>query len=974
MWEDARNSFSYREVDMISGMLSSRNRARAFVPFVFTVAVLAALLVGPAPGIAQQEAATQQAVASAPKVLNLEDYPRWSRIGNAGLSPDGVWMSYSYDPLEGDNTLYVRNLEDGTTHEAERASGARFSDDSSWVAYMVSPEGEEGGGRGGRGGGRGGNGGGAGREATLMNLASGETFATGEADSFTFSDDGRFFVVKRRKADREAEHDGTDLVLRDLSSGLVQNIGNVDEFAFNGDADILAYTVDAADGTGNGLYVLHLDSRMLQPLDTSSERYEQLAWSDDGDGLAVLRGATPEGMVQRANVLLAFTRDGDGFARTVFDPASATFPDGMVLSELSSLDWSEDDASIFVGVKEQQQDEPEADDDDEETANVDVWHWRDERVQSVQQVRANRDRNATYTSVVHLADGSFVQLTDEDMPSITLSEDGTFGVGRYDKPYRYDITWGGGEADSYYVDASTGERRLLVEHLGRPIGLSPDGRWYAYLQNETVYVMDIASGEVTDLTALTGVDFVDRQDDHPYEQPPYGLMGWSEDGDWIFLDHRYDLWAVPLPGSGKQPLNLTHGLGDRDAIRFRYVDLSAGGGGRGGFGGFGGGGPRTIDTSEPMLLSAYGDRSKKSGYYRVTFGEAPQPLIYADKAIGSLDKADDADRVVFTQETFTEFPDYWVADGMTAQALASARRVTDANPQQAEYAWSPGAVLIDYTDERGNELQATLSLPAGYEQGKRYPMLVYFYELMSQNHNRYSMPAYDDRPHFSTYTSNGYLVLRPDVVYTIGRPGDSAVDDLTSAVQKVIDLGYADPDHIGLQGHSWGGYQSSFVLTQTDIFAAVVTGAPVTDLISFYDELYKSSGNVQQGIMERGQVRMGVSPYEDWDLYVSQSPVHQAENITTPFLILQGTDDGSVDWHQGLEYYNAARRLGKEVIFLSYPGEGHHLSNKANQKDFQIRMKQFFDHYLMGKPAPPWMTEGVPFLEKGSGLYRQENR
>ena len=251
-------------------------------------------------------------------------------------------------------------------------------------------------------------------------------------------------------------------------------------------------------------------------------------------------------------------------------------------------------------------------------------------------------------------------------------------------------------------------------------------------------------------------------------------------------------------------------------------------------------------------------------------------------------------------------------------------------------------------------------------------MLVYFYELMSQNHHGYSMPAYDDRPHFSTYTSNGYLVLRPDVVYTTGRPGSSALDDLTSAVQEVIALGYADPARIGLQGHSWGGYQSSFVLTQTDIFAAVVTGAPVTNLTSFYNELYKSSGNVQQGITERGQVRMGVTPYDDWELYMSQSPVHQAENITTPFLILHGTDDGSVDWHQGLEYYNAARRLGKEVILLSYPGEGHHLGNRANQKDFQVRMKQFFDHYLKGEPAPPWMTDGVPFLKKGSGLYRQQ--
>jgi len=957
---------------MISGKLSARDASRSVAPFVFVLALLAAVFVAPLPGVAQQPA-TQESVAAAPKVLNLEDYPRWSRIGNVALSPDGAWMAYSYEPLDGDGTLYLRNLDDDTMHEVERGSGPSFSDDSRWVAFMVSPESEDGGRGGGQRGGRGGGGNGPGREAVVMNLASGDRFATGEAASFTFSDNSRFLAVKRRKLDREAEHEGTDLVLRNLETGTVQNIGNADEFAFNDGSNNLAYTVDAADGTGNGLYVLDLDGGMLQPLDTSSQRYERMNWNEDGYALAVLRGETADGDAQRSNVLLAFVRTGDGLDRYSFDPAaSAAFPEDMVLSELRDLEWSEDSERIFVGIKEQEAEEP--DEDEDETANVDVWHWADERVQSVQQVRANRDRQATYTSVIHLASGDFVRLTDEPMPSITLSEDGTFGVGRLDKPYRYDVTWGGSLADYYYVDVTTGERRLLVEGLGRPIGLSPDGRFYVYLQNETVYAEDVASGEVTDLTALSGVDFVNRQDDHPYELPPYGLMGWSEDGNWIFLNHRYDLWALPLPGHEEGAVNLTRGLGDRDSIRFRYVNLEGGGGGgRGGFGG-GGGGSRTIDTSEPLLLSAYGDRSKKSGYYRLRVGEEPQPLIWADKSIGSLRKAEDAERVIFTQETFTEFPDYWVADDLAPQAITSARRVTDANPQQAEYAWSPGAVLIDYTDERGNELQATLSLPAGYQQGERYPMLVYFYELMSQNHNRYSMPAYDDRPHFSTYTSNGYLVLRPDIVYTEGRPGDSALDDLTSAVQKVIDLGYADPDHIGLQGHSWGGYQSSYVLTQTDIFAAVVTGAPVTNMTSFYGELYKSSGNPQQGIMERGQVRMGVSPYEDFDLYVSQSPVHQAEGITTPFLILHGTDDGSVDWHQGLEYYNAAKRLGKEVILLSYPGEGHHLSNKANQKDFQIRMKQFFDHYLMGKPAPPWMTDGVPFLKKGSGLRRQENR
>ena len=121
---------------------------------------------------------------------------------------------------------------------------------------------------------------------------------------------------------------------------------------------------------------------------------------------------------------------------------------------------------------------------------------------------------------------------------------------------------------------------------------------------------------------------------------------------------------------------------------------------------------------------------------------------------------------------------------------------------------------------------------------------------------------------------------------------------------------------------------------------------------------------MQQGITEVGQVRMGTTPFEDFELFLSQSPIHHTADLTTPFMILHGTEDGSVDWMQGLEYFNMARRQGKEVIFLSYPGEGHHLSRKENQIDFQIRMKQFFDHYLKGTPAPEWMTDCVPFLYK----------
>jgi dipeptidyl aminopeptidase/acylaminoacyl peptidase len=885
------------------------------------------------------------AMAQQNKVLTLEDYARWRRVASTSISPDGGWMTYAYRPNEGDDTLYVEELDGEATHVVPHGANPSFSGDSRWVALMVSPPGESGAGA------RGGGGPGQSREPAtrkvqIIELSTGEEFIHENATGFQFSEDARFLAVKKRKMDEDAEHDGTDLILRGLQSGTIQNLGNVREYAFNETGALLAYTIDAEGGTGNGLYLMDLDRSILRTLDGSDQDYEQMVWNEEGTAIAVLRGREEEGKVQKGNTLMAFTGLGGRRQGSVtYDPgADAAFPEGMVISEFTALRWSEDSSMLFLGVKEQREEPPER---EGPGADVDVWHWMDEEVQSVQMRRASRNRRATYASVLHLEPTRFLKLADEDMLTVSVTDDGRWGVGRIDTPYRGRITWGGGMADYYRVDTSTGERSLIVEGLGRAMGTSPDGKWYVYLKDETVWAHELESGRTTNLSEIAGVDFVNRQDDHPYELPAHGIAGWSKDGKTVLLNQQFDIWSVPLAGG--QAVNVTGGVGEQEQIRFRYVRLDPE--------------EETIDTSESLLLSAYGEWTKKSGYYSVRVGRDPRPLIFEDQSIGSLRKAQEADRIILTMQTFVDFPDYYVTD----TSFRSPRRVTDANPQQAEYAWGR-RVLVDYTDSRGNRLQATLTLPAGYQEGRKYPMLVYFYELMSGRHHQYSMPTYDDRPHMSTYASDGYLVLMPDVVYTIGRPGSSALDDLTASVQKVIELGYADPERIGLQGHSWGGYQSSFVVTQTDMFAAVVTGAPPTNLISFYNTLYKSSGTVQQGITEVGQVRMGATPFEDFELFLSQSPIHHTGQITTPFLILHGTEDGSVDWMQGLEYYNMARRQGKEVIFLSYPGEGHHLSRQENQKDFQIRMKQFFDHYLKGAPAPKWMTEGVPHLEKEYAL------
>ncbi len=927
------------------------------------------VLLAAAPIAAQQPAAQP---AQDLKTLTLDDYPKWSRVSSTSLSPDGMWMAWAVTPNEGDGTLHVRLLDDETTYDIERGSGPEFSSDSRWVTYTINPPGQAGGGRGGRGGGRGGappaQTGGRGRGASgvprtlqLLDLKTGAKFDVTDPQSSAFSKDARFLAVRRSTGGGDG-YRGTDLIVRDLGSGVVRNIGNVSDFAFNKPGLLLAWTVDASHKAGNGLYVMDPRSGVVRALDTDTLRYERLAWNEDGTALAALRGEKPDSMEQRANTLVAFTglnpaalgsmtsggRSGatssHGNGAFVYDPAADTsFPADHVLSELGTVAWGRDGSRIFLGIKEQR---PIVT-DTAVKANVNVWHWADERLQSVQMVRASADERFTYAAVVHVPSGKFVRLADKDMPRVEPTRDGRIAIGRRDAPYRLLQDEQGGLQDIVRIDVGTGERTTLLERIRYSLDVSPDGRWHAYSKDGTLFLQDVATGQSRDLTALAGTSFASDVTGNPGENTTWGIAGWSRDGRSILVNAKYDVWMLPVSGSAK-PVNLTAGIGQRDDIRFRLQRLDTDPDAEPG-----------IDTSKPVLLSAYGEWTKKSGYWTVQAGKEPRSLIWEDRQVGQVRKAENADRVMFTRQTFEEFPDWWVSDAR----FSNPTKVTDANPQQAEYAWG-SRTLIDYTDQRGNKLQATLTLPAGYVPGNRYPMLVYFYEKLSQNHHAYSMPTYDDRPHMSAYASDGYLVLMPDIVYDVGKPGSSALDDVTSAVKKVIELGYADPAHIGAQGHSWGGYESSFIVTQTDVFAAVVTGAPLTDLESMHNILYKQSGGGNAPLIQWGQGRMGTVPWRDPDGYGSQSPVRFVENITTPFVILQGTADGAVDWNQGLEFYVAARRAGKKVILLSYPDEPHHLAKKDNQIDFQIRMKEFFDHYLKDAPAPAWMTEGVPFLDR----------
>ncbi|NVJ89877.1 MAG: S9 family peptidase [Flavobacteriaceae bacterium] len=885
------------------------------------------------------------------KVLELEDYSKWKRVVSTNLSPNGEWFTYAHLPNGGDPTLFIKKTslnKDAFDYKIENASSPSFSNDNAWVAYLISPS----------------------KKATeklrksrkkvfrtaeLRNLATGDSIQFKRASSMKFSENGKYIAISLEKTESDkSKHKGQDLVLVDLTSLATMNFGNVSDYKFNKNSTLLAYTVDAAEMVGNGLYVYDLKNNSLKNLDSDRKIYSRLTWDDErvlkkdwaskGTQLAVLKGEEDKKLEERINTLLVFSDVHQNPIKYEFNSSKSVqnFPKDYVVSERGNVMFNNDGSLVLFGIKEQ---EKKMKLDKDTIANLDVFHWNDETINTVQQRRANRNRNFTYWVSYNLKNNKFTRLTDDSMRNLMVSRNASYWIGTDPKPYINDVNWGVTPADYYRVDLKTGSRKPILKLVNRTMGYSPDGNYYLFQKDSAIHVVDINKNKLTNISKVSGVQFMNLDHPYPHEKPPYGIAGWTKDGNSVILNHKYDLWSLKLDGSKAE--NITKNIGNKDEIEFRYVQLDYEN--------------PYIDTKEPMLLRAYGEWTKKAGFYELKVGRSPKKLIFDDFAFSRIIKAKDTDKVVFTKESFVVFPDYHFSD----LSFSKTNRLTDANPQQSEYKWG-SKVLVDYTNSKGDRLQGTLTLPPDYVKGKKYPMVVYFYEKMSDRHHRYYMPSYDDRPHGSTYSSNGYLFFQPDNVYEVGKPGTSSLDCITSATQKVIDLGYADPDKIGLQGHSWGGYQSSFILTQTDMFRCVVTGAPPTDIESFYNNIYGNTGTNHVGIMEIGQVRMGrnVTPWNSREIYQRENPMFHAPKIKVPFMILHGTADGAVDWTQGLEFYNATRRLGKEVIFLSYPGEPHHLRREANQKDFQIRMKQYFDHYLMDKEAPKWMVDGIPHLKK----------
>jgi dipeptidyl aminopeptidase/acylaminoacyl peptidase len=898
---------------------------------------------------------------------------------HGGLSPDGKWLAYGINRANRSNELRIMNIATGATTVAAFGAQPAFAADSRWVAYSIGlPEAQQDKLR---------------KDKKpihnklgILNLASGQTATVEGIESFAFNASGshlamRHYAPEKKDAppadgaaapDADETPQGATLIVRHLATLRDTTLGNVAEFAWQDKGRLLAVTISAEDKAGNGVQLFDPDSSALRVLDSSSSIYSALAWRKEAADLAVLKSKSDDRHDGPTHIALAWTHLTEPSEATrTYDPtADHAFPPGMRTVAFRKPSWSDEGAVVFLGVAKwtekpvlprkaaataaggngngQGEEKPAAVDEDE-PAGVDVWHSHDVDVMPKQKLNARNDRQRNLLAAWHLEAGRFVQLGKDLAEQVTPLKHQKLAYAANWASYAMERSIGRPAADLYLLDLDRGERTKIKERLGddRYVQQSPGGRYLLYVQDDHYWTVNVATRAVVNITKTVPTVFVDRESDATIKQKPaFGVAGWTRNDEAVILYDKFDLWKVTADGA--RATRLTAGAADQ--TRHRYVRVNPD--------------DEWIDTDKPLYLSLFGLWTKRSGYARLLPGPASaERMIWLDKSVARLAKAKDADVYAYVAEDFDDSPDVFIG----GPDLENARQITKTNPFQDRYAWGHSEA-IEYKNERGDRLQGGLYYPAGYQPGKRYPMIVYLYERLSDEVHRYVSPDERSPYNVAAFTSLGYFVLEPDIKFRPREPGLSVADCVGAAVKKVVDLGLADSRRVGVVGHSWGGFDTSFLATHTDLFAAAVAGAPITDLVSNYGNHHWSSGIAETDHIETGQQRMEVPLWEDLPAYIRNSAVFNVQNMKTPLMIEVGDSDGTVFWHQGVELYNVARRAKKDVVLLVYAGEDHGLRKKPNQLDYHRRIVDWFGHYLKGEPAPSWIANGVSYLDREQQL------
>ena len=910
-------------------------------------------------------------LAQAQDQLTFEDVMKFEDITQSSISDQGNWLMYTIAPDRGDARVVVQSVSGTQQYEVKLATSPTMSSDEAWVAVRTqasltqrlndqrnTPK----------------------NGMAILSTQDGSVERVDSVARFQFSNNGQWLAYQKLTSKEVEELKsknkrlGTALHLRNMDTQEEISFDFVSEFAFDSLSSYVAFAVVDTSDAENGLFVIKLDSQELLPIEqTSFGLFANLTWAPKSSDLAYTAASYNQEYL-RSDAHLKLWDSSRNAVSTLVAPDE--IDQEYALRSRNQLVFTHDGNRLFFGLRDRamvylempdmmaeefgENTEPvegaESVEDPENNEQLydidaiisgrglDIWHGEDPLIKTQEIITWNRRKNHLYTSVVHLGrKANWVQLADKTMPEVRIAHNSKRVLGYNNEPYQKEITWDGSYTDWYLVDVNSGDRTSLLTRYGSWPELSPSGQQVVWYADKHWHLHTVATNKTQNLTEALDVPFYNEDHDYPSEVPGYGVAGWTKGDEQVLIYDKFDIWSFTTHEG--RSINITGGLGRAEHRIFRVIDPDRSG--------------NPVGKNGELLLSSYHDLRKNFGFYSTGLEDTKvSPLLEDDKKFTFVAKASDSDAILYKREAYDEFPNLWVAEDASFEFV---KQHTSLHMDLKER-WNWGsAELVDWLSTDGTYMQGVVIKPDNYDPEKTYPIMTYYYRFFTDRLHDFNEPKTNHRPVFAQYVSDDYVVFLPDVRFEIGRPGFAATKSVVPGIQKLVELGIADPDKLGLHGHSWSGYQTAFIVTQTDIFDAAVSGAPVSNMTSAYGGIRWASGMARSFQYEKTQSRIGKTLMEAPLVYLENSPVFYADKITTPMLIQHGDDDGAVPWYQSIEMYIAMRRYNKDVIFLQYHGEPHHLQRFENKLDYAIRMKEYFDYYLKGEGEPEWIISGEAY-------------
>lgn len=846
--------------------------------------------------------------------LTVNDYPKWGSLGVGEMSSKGEWLSYGMYYEHKKDTLFIKNTKSLKTIAFPGGSRGSFIAENWYVFYSASG-------------------------MNLVNLQNGKQQTISGALYHVYAGGAKALLIF---VQREKE---TALIIRHLDIAGQERLDGVKEFILDPGGNRLLYTTVLGADYSIGLLEL-TQKNVKNTLMSGAAAFHNLAWHKQGKAIAFLQKSSGLG---KLNTIHLYDISARKFQHSSASVQQLFFGDSLYIApSLEKLKISDDMQRVVFSVKAKLRAK-----DSLAGSAVQIWNGNSKLIYPREERQKKLEK--TYYALWRPFEDQYRLISSDSLPQMMLTGDQKYAV--LSSPYAYEPHYQqDGPRDIYLADLSTGERELfLKKHPGSPLYtlVSPSGNYIAYFQQKNWWVYDIEKKKRTNITQNINTSFFHNTKEHPriYDLP-YTVLGWTLDDKAILLRDEYDIWAVDSDGSASRRLT----QGRETSTRFRVAGLSSVVPAIRNFNGLT---FNTIDLAKGLLLESVNEK-KHYGYYQWSSAANRLLVLSTGSRLDQLLTSVDGKIFAYTEERYDLSPRLM----LVADAGKKPKVIVQSNTHQKDFRWGKSE-LISYKNSKGKDLQGILFYPAGYDKEKKYPMIMLIYEKLSAElHSRYINPSMlagqENGFNISTFTTNGYFVLAADISYEIGNPGISATDCVLAAANAVIARGLVRVDKIGLLGHSFGGYETDFIITQTKLFAAAVAGAAgATDLTSDYLSVGIGSGRPEMWRFESQQMRMGKSLFDDRAAYDRNSPVVHAKNIATPLLSWTGDADPQVNWSQSLEFYLALHRLGKKHIMLVYPKEGHNLSQPKNELDLAVRIHDWFDYHLKDLPAAPWINKGL---------------